>query len=56
MFFVTALAYYLYTYMSSGRLTTMTAMLFSSSVLIFLIGLVSEQITNLLYSHTNHED
>lgn len=56
MFFVTALGYYLYTYMSTGRLTTMTAMLFSTSVLIFLIGLVSEQITNLLYSHTNRED
>jgi len=56
MFFVTALGYYLYTYMSASRFTTMTAMLFSTSVLIFLIGLVSEQITNLLYSHTNHED
>jgi hypothetical protein len=56
MFFATALIYYLYTYISTGRFTTMTAMLFSSSVLIFLIGLVSEQITNLLYSHTNRED
>lgn len=55
-FFVTALLYYLYTYISAGRFTTMTAMLFSTSVLIFLIGLVSEQITNLLYSHTNRED
>lgn len=54
-FFGTALFYYLYTYLSAGRFTTMSAMLFSTSVLIFLIGLVSEQITNLLYSHINRE-
>lgn len=52
LFFLTALCYYLYTYIKFGRLTNMTVLLFITSVLIFLIGLVSEQITNLLYSRT----
>jgi len=54
-FFITALLYYLYTYVTTGRFTTMTAMLFSTSVLIFLIGLVSEQITNLLYGRLDRK-
>jgi predicted PurR-regulated permease PerM len=49
-FFATGLVYYLYTYLSSGRFTNMSALLFTTSVVIFLMGLVSEQITSLLYS------
>jgi glycosyltransferase involved in cell wall biosynthesis len=49
-FFLTALGYYAYTFFASGRFTNMSALLFTTSVVIFLIGLVSEQITNLLYS------
>ncbi|BAV33223.1 glycosyl transferase [Sulfuricaulis limicola] len=49
-FFLTGLFYYIYTFVTSGRFTNMSALLFSVSVLIFLIGLVSEQITMLLYS------
>ena len=48
-FFVTGVSYYLYTYFTVGRLTNMTVLLLSTSVLIFLIGLVSEQITSLMY-------
>jgi glycosyltransferase involved in cell wall biosynthesis len=40
---------YLYTYFTLGRFTNMSALLISTAVLIFLIGLVSEQITQLLY-------
>lgn len=46
-FFVTGLGYYLYTYLTIGRFTNMTALLFISSIMVFLIGLVSEQITAL---------
>ena len=53
-FFLTALGYYLYTFILWGRFTNMSALLFTSAVLIFLIGLVSEQITNLLYSYRRH--
>lgn len=49
-FFATGFVYYLYTYISSGRFTNMSALLFTTSVIIFLMGLVSEQIANLLYS------
>lgn len=42
--------YYAYTFITTGRFTNMSALLLSTAVLIFLIGLVSEQITNLTYT------
>ena len=48
-FFLTGLGYYTYTFLSFGRFTNMSALLFSASVIIFLVGLVSEQITSLTY-------
>lgn len=48
-FFLLGLGYYAYTYASEGRLTNMTVLLLSASVIIFLIGLISEQITALTY-------
>jgi glycosyltransferase involved in cell wall biosynthesis len=48
-FFLTGLGYYLYTFFTSHRFTNMSALLFITSVLVFLIGLVSEQITLLTY-------
>jgi glycosyltransferase involved in cell wall biosynthesis len=50
MFFVLGLGYYLYTYITESRFTNMSALLLTTSILVFLIGLVSEQITNLLYT------
>ncbi|MEP5764423.1 MAG: glycosyltransferase family 2 protein [Halieaceae bacterium] len=47
--FASGLGYYLYTYLSSGRFTNMSLLLFVSAVIVFLIGLISEQITNLMY-------
>ncbi len=49
LFFATGLSYYLYTYISMGRFTNMSLLLFSASVIVFLIGLVSEQLTALMY-------
>ncbi|HIE00557.1 MAG TPA: glycosyltransferase family 2 protein [Thiotrichaceae bacterium] len=49
-FFMLGLSYYLYTFITTGRFTNMGMLLFTTSLLIFLIGLVSEQITQLLYS------
>jgi glycosyltransferase involved in cell wall biosynthesis len=49
-FFATGLGWYLYTYSTIGRFTNMSMLLFSASVIIFLIGLISEQITALTYS------
>jgi glycosyltransferase involved in cell wall biosynthesis len=48
-FFITGLCYYLYTYFSDGRFTNMGAVLFMTATLVFLIGLVSEQVTTLMY-------
>lgn len=48
-FFLTGLGYYLVTFISSGRFTNMSALLFISSILTFLIGIVSEQISALHY-------
>lgn len=52
-FFNVGLGYYLYTYLHSGRFTNMSALLFITSVLIFLMGLVSEQITSLNYKDSD---
>ncbi|MHB8744281.1 MAG: glycosyltransferase family 2 protein [Sulfuricaulis sp.] len=52
-FFITALSYYGYTFINYDRFTNMSGLLFTTSVLIFLIGLVSEQITNLVFSRND---
>ncbi len=49
LLFVLASVIYGYTYTTSGRFTNMSALLYQTSLLTFLIGLVSEQITNLMY-------
>lgn len=48
-FFVTGVLYYLYTFMTEHRFTNMSALLLITSILVLLIGLVSEQITTLNY-------
>ena len=48
-FLLTGMGYYLYTYLSVGRFTNMSALLFISAILTFLIGIVSEQISALHY-------
>ena len=53
VFFFTALGYYLYTYFTQHRFSNMSALLFTTSVLIFLIGLISEQITMLIYKDSD---
>lgn len=51
--FLIGVSYYAYTYATMGRFTNMSALLFITSVLIFLIGLIAEQITMLLYSQNS---
>lgn len=53
--FVTGCSYYLYTYISMERFTNMSALLFTTAILIFLMGLVSEQITNLTYNRSTED-
>jgi len=49
IFFITGLAYYIFTYITQHRFTNMSMLLLSSSVIIFMMGLVSEQISQMRY-------
>ncbi len=51
--FFLGMGYYGYTYFNDGRFTNMSLLLFVTSVIIFLIGLVSEQVSSLLYKNDN---
>ncbi len=47
--FILGNSYYIYTYATDGRFTNMGLLLFVVAMLVFMIGLISEQITTLLY-------
>ena len=51
-FFLSGIGYYAYTYIAMGRFTNMSMLILSASVIIFLIGLISEQITALTFTKT----
>ena len=45
----TGMGYYGYTYFNYGRFTNMSLLMFVSSIIVFLMGLISEQVSNLTY-------
>lgn len=47
--FTAGLLYYLYTFYNYHQFTNMSALLFTSSIIIFMIGLISEQISQMRY-------
>jgi len=49
LLFALASLWYGYTFVSLGRFTNMSALLYTGSVMVFLMGLISEQITALMY-------
>lgn len=53
--FVLATSWYGYTWAVDGRFTNMSALLYTGSVMIFLMGLISEQITALMYKEVRCE-
>jgi glycosyltransferase involved in cell wall biosynthesis len=53
-FFFTGLGYYLYTFLTIHRFTNMSALLFVTSVLVFVVGLLSEQITLLNFKDSDN--
>jgi glycosyltransferase involved in cell wall biosynthesis len=55
-FFSVAIGLYIYTFITTGRFTNMSALLFTTSVLIFLMGLISEQITSLIYKDSKVDE
>jgi glycosyltransferase involved in cell wall biosynthesis len=48
-FALLGIGYYAFTFLTYGRFTNMSALLLSAAVIVFLIGLISEQITSLTY-------
>ena len=55
-FFLTGLGYYAYTYLSAGRFTNMSALLFISAIFTFLVGIVSEQVSALHFKDIDTSD
>ena len=53
MMFVLGLSYYGYTYFTEGRFTNMSALLFTTSVLIFMMGLISDQICQMRFEKSD---
>lgn len=51
LFFLLGLGWYVHTFLSTHHFSVMSALLFITAVLVFLIGLISEQITTLIYRH-----
>lgn len=49
LLFMMATGWYSYTLWDAGRFTNMSALLYTGSIMIFLLGLISEQITALMY-------
>ena len=50
--FCLGLGHYLYTFLTSGRFTNMSALLFTTSILIFMMGLISEQISQMRFERS----
>jgi glycosyltransferase involved in cell wall biosynthesis len=53
VFFLLGCVNYAWTFIHDSRLTNMSTLMWSASVIVFLIGLVSEQITSLTYVRPN---
>ncbi|OAL77849.1 glycosyl transferase [Acinetobacter sp. SFB] len=49
LLFMMATGWYGYTLWDAGRFTNMSALLYTGSIMIFLMGLISEQVTALMY-------
>ena len=50
--FLLGLSYYLFTYVSYGRFSNMSLLLFTTSIIIFMMGLVSEQICQMRFERS----
>ena len=56
LMFLVGLCYYLYTFFVWHRFTNMSALLFTSSVIIFMMGLVSEQISQMRFERSEGDE
>ena len=53
--FLAGTSLYGYTFLTAARFTNMSALLYMTSLLTFLIGIVSEQITSLMFARRERE-
>jgi glycosyltransferase involved in cell wall biosynthesis len=53
LLFLAATGWYACTYLEQGRFTNMSALFYTGSITVFLMGLISEQITNLMYKDSS---
>jgi glycosyltransferase involved in cell wall biosynthesis len=53
--FLLGLGWYLYTFFTEGRFTNMSALLFTTSIVIFMMSLVSEQISQMRFERRGSE-
>lgn len=54
-FFLLGTLNYAHTFLTQGRLTNMSTLMWSAAVIVFLIGLISEQITSLVYAKSGQD-
>ena len=54
--FMTGVLYYLYTFIAFGRFTNGSVLLFTTSVIIFMLGIISEQISQLRFERRRPTD
>jgi glycosyltransferase involved in cell wall biosynthesis len=55
LLFFLGLGYYSFTFITEHRFTNMSALLFTTSILVFLIGILSEQVSALHYKDSNED-
>lgn len=55
LLFLTGISYYSYTYVTQNRFTNMSTVLLISALFVFLIGIVSEQVSSLHYRNTEDD-
>jgi hypothetical protein len=53
--FVLGLFWYVYTFLTEGRFTNMSALLFTTSIMIFMMSLISEQVSQMRFERRGSE-
>jgi glycosyltransferase involved in cell wall biosynthesis len=55
LIFLSGAIYYIFSYFRSGRFTNGSALLFTTSIIVFLMGLISEQITQIRFERSEDD-
>ncbi len=53
--FLIGFIYYLYTFYTTGRFTNMSALLFTTSIIVFFMGIISEQISQMRFERSESD-